>query len=580
MNTSPSKKRLISQFVLGILITCLIIGLPACKGDDDNPEPKDKKITTVVSGKITGPDDVAIADAEVSAESQKIKTKTDGTYELSISHSGSFTLAVTKEGYLPSESSDLKVKTTAKTHTKNIELSYAYTKKVNGTVKNVAGTPIKGVKISVCLSAGNCEDEEVTTEADGSYELSVKHAGSFTLTATKPGYTGKVVVNTDADTHQSDLVKDIELNFDYKTFFNGALKGRSLESFIHEADPAARVALNGTSSKKINIVLYGHGGPVFEPVQVESLLRISNELPPNTNYARVIVLQEQVIRRTNNTLNTNKVATAKEAHEINQYSVAILYALAAEFVQRGHKVSLLTHSWGSFLAPEMLRQHGDAPFRKILISAGRLDMEEKVYTNFFKGIGANFEFDNATPPNFTIKLANLNYKDEVEKEIKKAGFCNSDDLLLIEEICVDDKVDRAKATRHINTHMTAMRLQSDLGKNRYTKLLENKFAKVIYYFGGKDAAVGRLTVEEVNALTGKSTGYQPDNSRDETIVNFLSEDPDTGKPVITPEKTLKVHTIKGITGRATVKYSMEDDHDIRFLAKDIRSDIIASFAHE
>lgn len=576
MNTFQSKRCLISQVVLGVLITCIIIGLPACKGDDPKPA---KKITTVVSGKITGSDGAAIADVEVSYESQKTKTKTDGTYELSISHSGSFTLAVTKKGYLPSEPSALEVKTTAKTHTKNIKLNYAYTKKVNGTVKNVAGTPIKGVKVSACLSPENCVAEAIT-KADGYYELSVKHAGSFTLTATSSGYKGEAAVTTRADTHQSDLAKDIELNFDYKTFFNGALKGRSLESFIHEADPAARAALNGTSSKKINIVLYANGGPLFDPAKQEGLLVfLSNELPPNANYARVIVLQEQMIRWANNTLNTNKVATAKEAQEINQYSAAILYALAAEFVQRGHKVSLFSHSWGSFLAPEMLRQHGDAPFRKILISAGRLDMEEKVYTNFFKGIGANFEFDNASPPNFTIKLDNFNYKEEVEKEIKKAGFCNSDDDLA-KELCVNGEVNRAKATRHINIKMTGMRLQSDLGKNRYTKLLENKFAKVIYYFGGKDAAIGRLTVEEVNALTGKSTGYQPDNSRDETIVNFLSEDPDTGEPVITPKKTLKVHTIKGITGRATVKYSMEDDHDLRFLATDVRNDIIASFANE
>ena len=557
------------------MITCIIIGLPACKGDDPKP---DKKITTVVSGKITGPDGAAIADAEVSAESQKTKTKTDGTYELSISHSGSFTLAVTKKGYLPSEASALEVKTTAKTHTKNIKLNYAYTKKVNGTVKNVAGTPIKGVKVSACLSPGNCV-AEATTKADGYYELSVKHAGSFTLTATSSGYKGEAAVTTDGDTHQSDLAKDIELNFDYKTFFNGALKGRSLESFIHEADPAARVALNGTSSKKINIALYASGGPLFAPVNHGlSLEDFSDKLAPNANYARVIVLQEQMIRRANNTLNVNKVATAKEAQEINQYSAAILYALAAEFVQRGHKVSLFTHSFGSFIAPEMLRQHGDAPFRKILISAGRLDIDEKIHTSFFKGIRTYFEFDNARVPNFTIKLQPANYKDQVEKKIKEAGFCSSDDFR-VEELCVNGEVNRAKATRHINTRMTGMRLQSDLGKNRYTKLLENKFAKVIYYFGGKDAAVGRLTVEEVKALTGKSTGYQPDKSRDETIDNFESEDPNTGE-LVKISKTLKVHTIKGITGRATVKYAMEDDHAVSFLVTDIRNDMIASFANE
>ena len=445
-------------------------------------------------------------------------------------------------------------------------------------VKNVAGTPIKGVKVSACLSPGNCVAEDIT-EADGCYELSVKHAGSFTLTATGSGYKGEATVTTNADSHQSDLAKDIELNFDYKTFFNGALKARSLESFIHEADPGALAALNGTSSKKMNIALYASGGPLFDPVKDElNLESLSDELALDAKYARVIVLQEQMIRQANNTLNTNKVATAKEAEEINLYSAAIIYALAAEFVQRGHKVSLYTHSFGSFLAPEMLRQHGDAPFRKILISAGRLDMDEKIHTNFFKGIRAYFEFDNAEVPSFTIKLDNFNYKEEVEKKIKEAGFCSSDDFR-VDELCVNGEVDRAKATRHINTRMTGMRLQSDLGKNRYTDLLEDKFAKVIYYFGGKDAEVGRLTVEEVNALTGKSTGYQPDNSRDETINDFETAHPDTGKLVII-SKTLKVHTIKGITGRATVKYVMEDDHGVQFLTTDVRNDMIASFANE
>ena len=63
------------------------------------------------------------------------------------------------------------------------------------------------------------------------------------------------------------------------------------------------------------------------------------------------------------------------------------------------------------------------------------------------------------------------------------------------------------------------RLLADSDKPRYTKLLKDKLPKVIYYFGGKDTQVGSLTVSEVAALTGKSTGsgsiksLKPDSSR-------------------------------------------------------------------
>ena len=213
-----------------------------------------------------------------------------------------------------------------------------------------------------------------------------------------------------------------------------------------------------------NVMLYLVGGPIFDESDILARKDVKGNLPPGSadTYVRVLVRQEHMIRSKEKTLPTDRFVNAEEAREINLYSVAITYALAEHFRAGGHKVSLYSNSFGSFIVPEMYRQYGDAPFERVLIAVGRLDMPKGVYESFFNGTGGGFEADGIT----------LRARDPVAK----------DPLV-----------------------RTQMRLQADLGRNRYTTLLADKdLSKIVYFFGGKDKAVGRLTDAEISFLTGRT----------------------------------------------------------------------------
>ena len=366
-----------------------------------------------------------------------------------------------------------------------------------------------------------------------------------------------------------------------------AVRGRSLKSLIIYADPAAKAAIDSTSpaSKPVNIIFYSIGGPILDATEITTeiaLKTISDQIAPNSNYARVIVQQEQMIRYANKTLPTNRVITAEEAEEINLTSAAIVYAAAEKFRQMGHKVSLFAHSFGSFVVPEMLRHYGDEPFWKVLIAAGRLDMPEEVHRKFFNGIQAGFALDaNNIASVVSVVNNNRTVREDVEHRIDQAtssgGFCGSPAVNpMATRICTGNTVDERKKEAFINGQHSTMRLQAALGKNRYTTLLNGKLNKVIYYFGGQDRPVGSLTPGEVNALTGKSTGLTSDSSKQVTRNNVLVRDPATGRRV-RQNVTRTVHTINHVSGRVAVRYSLEDGHTLPLLFQDTLNDILESF---
>ena len=225
--------------------------------------------------------------------------------------------------------------------------------------------------------------------------------------------------------------------------------------------------------------------------------------------------------------------------------MAITYALAEHFKSRGHKVSLYSSSFGSFIVPEMYRRYGDAPFEKVLISVGRLDIPRAIYESFFNGTGGGFEADGIT----------LRALDPV-----------SEDLLV----------------------RTQMRLQADLGRNRYTTLLAGKnLSKIVYFFGGNDRAVGRLTDAEISFLTGRTVAVtaSPRTIPDQTAnvsVFFpgVPADPSTSPP--TPEipdetKTFTINALNGAAGHAKVWYSINDGHGLDSLLDKMKEELNASF---
>lgn len=354
------------------------------------------------------------------------------------------------------------------------------------------------------------------------------------------------------------------------------VKKRDINDLIITADPAAKAAVKSPSSasEKINILLFIPGGPLFEASEF-NLTAVGAYIAPSTHYARGVLQQEQIIRY--RTVPPGEIISLEKAEEINLHSAAVIYAAADYFKNRGHKVSLYSHSFGSFVVPEMLRRYGDEPFEKILIGAGRLNMPKLVHENVFKGKPASFTVDGSGLA-AEVQLYPFTIEQDVENQIahakaKSADFCDpayktpGNSLVQKKDICKEGSVDPKKKADYINTRRSGMRLQAALGRNRGTSLLEGKLAKVIYYFGGRDRAVGSLTVPEVNALTGKSIADLKSSESSKDVTRTIG--PRT--------ETQKVHTINGISGRASVKYSLEDGHGLGFLFQDRETDVLKSF---
>lgn len=287
-----------------------------------------------------------------------------------------------------------------------------------------------------------------------------------------------------------------------------------------------------------NVMLLLVGGPVFDENFVVQHKDREVNLPPEStdNYVRVMVRQEHMIRFKEKTLPTDRFVTPEEASEINLYSTAITYALAEHFKSLGYKVSLYSSSFGSFIVPEMYRQYGDAPFEKVLISVGRLDIPKEIYESFFNGTGGGFEADGIT-------------------------------------LRARDPVSEVPLTR------TQMRLQADLGRNRYTTLLAGKdLSKIVYFFGGKDGAVGRLTDAEISFLTGRTVAVtaSPPTTPDKTesVSVFFPADP----PTPAETKTYTINALHGAAGHAKVWYSIEDGHGLDSLLDKMKEELNASFA--
>ena len=364
------------------------------------------------------------------------------------------------------------------------------------------------------------------------------------------------------------------------------VRARSLKSLVVKADPAAQAVIDSTTpaSKSVNIIFYIIGGPTMDATEINTVDLISGQIAPNSNYARVIVQQEQMIRHANKTLPANRVITAEEAEEINLTSAAMTYVAAEKFKQMGHKVSLFAHSFGSFVVPEMLRRYGDEPFQKVLIAAGRLNMPEEMHQYVSNGKEAGFGLDTNDIASIVEPYNNgRTVREDMEYRIDQAkgrpgGYCSLVALgdPMATRVCTGTEVDEGKKEAFINISHSALLLRAWFINKRYTTLLKNKLNKVIYYFGGKDAAVGSLTPEEVNALTGKSTGLTPDTSKQVTRNNLSVRDATTGM-MVQQNVTRTVHTINHVSGRVAVRYSLKDPHALPLLFKDTLDDILESF---
>ena len=164
--------------------------------------------TTRVSGKITTPADKAIVrygvdattgrvisipdaqDALVwasTALATKVNAAPNGSYTLSVTHRGTFDLIASyPTGRNYKNSTPKTVNTTASTHTQNIALNYGYRTTISGTVglKN-STTTLSNVTVKVQVERRDVAT--TVTDSDGTYSVTIDHAGSFSVIFSTPG---------------------------------------------------------------------------------------------------------------------------------------------------------------------------------------------------------------------------------------------------------------------------------------------------------------------------------------------------------------------------------------------------------
>ena len=338
-----------------------------------------------------------------------------------------------------------------------------------------------------------------------------------------------------------------------------------------KADPKAFYISDPITSGD-NILLFGQGGPAFDVGVMEDVKDYRSPA-----FTLVVVKQEQVIRAENKTFPVNRIITVDEAREMNLHSAAIIYALAEDFKRKGHKVSIYSHSFGSVLMPEMYRSYGDKPFEKVLIGVGRVKMQEALVKNRLNPHGTIKSLDKGDA---VTVIDSPSIEDGLELQVKQAltknpNFCLSQGLPAHEvevqqALCDGDKITQAKKDLYIIRLKSSLILQgASMDADYITLLKDTDLSKIIYYYGGKDAQIGKLLDIEVQFLTGR-TG---------TVAEMIQDIPPT-TVVLEPDKqTRRFFTIPGKEGKATVKYGESDGHFIASMLQERIKDAGESFGN-
>ena len=164
----------------------------------------------------------------------------------------------------------------------------------------------------------------------------------------------------------------------------------------------------------------------------------------------------------------DEVISMEKAEKAALKSAAILYKVGKHFIKQGKTVFLITHSLGSFILPKALVHYPNI-FDKIIISGGRMDMPIDVVEAFEDGCGGFFKEDALT----------FQAIEDCEGYVEGSG----------------ETLERLRS---------GLRLQAALGKGRYTTLLKKRsLTNVLYIYGTKDTAVGRLSDDEIKFLRAK-----------------------------------------------------------------------------
>ena len=176
---------------------------------------------------------------------------------------------------------------------------------------------------------------------------------------------------------------------------------------------------------------------------------------------------------------TEKDISFEQAKSFDNESTKLLANAVKYFKSKNKKVIVTGLSYGAFMVEDLLVQYGNIA-DNYLISVGRLDMPEKVWKSFSKG-------------------KQLGFKDGVNT----TRTYKSPDV----------------------TDRNMPRLAAGYGYKRYTQLLKDvDMSNVVYVYGMKDDAVGRLTKKEIDFLKTKNVQIiQGEKGHEETMFGLLEK---------------------------------------------------------
>ena len=227
------------------------------------------------------------------------------------------------------------------------------------------------------------------------------------------------------------------------------------------------------------VLLIAQGGPFPALESASETKGLVGETLIN-KYETYLVHQAQ----TYNPGMNNSDITFEQAKVEAAKSSAMLQKVIEHFKGQNKKVYIWGFSYGFFVIEDLLARY-EMKFDRAFLGGGRFNMPEKVWQTFSKGRNIGFEADAVT----------INQTSDPDGTI--AFF------------------------------------SAALGQNRYTELLKDKdLAKnILFYFGGKDRAVGRLDKDELQFLKDKKTlhifdekighAISPENYK--KIFKFISE---------------------------------------------------------
>ena len=143
---------------------------------------------TTVTGRVNGPGNKSGITIKSDTGGETVQTGPDGRYTIVVEHAGKFILTADGKGQIGTSGEITPPTTPEKPDSEEpaepIELAAAIETSLSGTVKDPLGNLLPGVQITSVPAAA----ATVTTDSDGAYSLTLKHAGEFKLTAKKAGY--------------------------------------------------------------------------------------------------------------------------------------------------------------------------------------------------------------------------------------------------------------------------------------------------------------------------------------------------------------------------------------------------------